>query len=53
MTNAVGRMLADAQFAGFLSVPAHVEMTGLMGMGNNPMVGATVSVAVAVGHAMQ
>ena len=44
----MGRMHSDAQFAGSSSVPAHVEMMGLIGMGNNPMVGATVAVAVAV-----
>ena len=48
MTDTMGRMHGDAQFAGSSSVPAHVEMMGLIGMGNNPMVGATVSVAVAV-----
>ncbi|MDY2854753.1 MAG: GGGtGRT protein, partial [Oliverpabstia sp.] len=48
MTDTLGRMHSDAQFAGSSSVPAHVEMMGLIGMGNNPMVGATVSVAVAV-----
>ena len=48
MTDTMGRMHSDAQFAGSSSVPAHVEMMGLIGMGNNPMVGATVSVAVAV-----
>ena len=47
MTDTMGRMHSDAQFAGSSSVPAHVEMMGLIGMGNNPMVGATVSVAVA------
>ena len=46
-----GRMLSDAQFAGSSSVPAHVEMMGLIGMGNNPMVGASVAVAVAVSQA--
>ena len=44
----MGRMHGDAQFAGSSSVPAHVEMMGLIGMGNNPMVGATVAVAVAI-----
>ena len=44
----MGRMHGDAQFAGSSSVPAHVEMMGLIGMGNNPMVGATVACAVAV-----
>ena len=48
LTDTMGRMHSDAQFAGSSSVPAHVEMMGLIGMGNNPMVGATVSVAVAV-----
>ncbi len=48
MTDTMGRMHSDAQFAGSSSVPAHVEMMGLIGMGNNPMVGATVQVAVAV-----
>ena len=48
MTDTMGRMHSDAQFAGPSSVPAHVEMMGLIGMGNNPMVGATVSIAVAV-----
>ena len=48
LTDTMGRMHADAQFAGSSSVPAHVEMMGLIGMGNNPMVGATVSCAVAV-----
>ena len=48
MTDTMGRMHADAQFAGSSSVPAHVEMMGFLGMGNNPMVGATVAVAVAV-----
>ena len=52
MTDTMGRMHSDAQFAGSSSVPAHVEMMGLIGMGNNPMVGASVSVAVAVEHAM-
>ena len=51
-TDTLGRMHSDAQFAGSSSVPAHVEMMGLIGMGNNPMVGATVSVAVAVEEAM-
>lgn len=51
MTDTMGRMHSDAQFAGSSSVPAHVEMMGLIGMGNNPMVGATVSVAVAVQQA--
>ncbi|HAP44796.1 MAG: GGGtGRT protein [Spirochaetes bacterium GWD1_61_31] len=48
MTDTMGRMHSDAQFAGSSSVPAHVEMMGLIGMGNNPMVGASVAVAVAV-----
>ena len=48
MTDTMGRMHSDAQFAGSSSVPAHVEMMGFLGMGNNPMVGATVAVAVAV-----
>ena len=48
MTDTMGRMHSDAQFAGSSSVPAHVEMMGVLGMGNNPMVGATVAVAVAV-----
>ena len=51
MTDSMGRMHGDAQFAGSSSVPAHVEMMGLIGMGNNPMVGATVACAVAVGEA--
>ncbi len=53
MTDTLGRMHSDAQFAGSSSVPAHVEMMGLIGMGNNPMVGATVSCAVAVEEAMK
>ena len=53
MTDTMGRMHSDAQFAGSSSVPAHVEMMGLLGMGNNPMVGATVAVAVAVEQAMK
>jgi hypothetical protein len=52
MTDTMGRMHSDAQFAGSSSVPAHVEMMGLIGMGNNPMVGATVACAVAVEEAM-
>lgn len=52
LTDTMGRMHSDAQFAGSSSVPAHVEMMGLIGMGNNPMVGATVSVAVAVAESM-
>jgi hypothetical protein len=51
MTDTMGRMHSDAQFAGSSSVPAHVEMMGFLGMGNNPMVGATVAVAVAVEEA--
>ncbi|MDR1815836.1 MAG: GGGtGRT protein [Clostridiales Family XIII bacterium] len=51
MTDTLGRMHSDAQFAGSSSVPAHVEMMGFLGMGNNPMVGATVAVAVAVEQA--
>jgi hypothetical protein len=51
MTDTMGRMHSDAQFAGSSSVPAHVEMMGLIGMGNNPMVGASVSVAVAIEQA--
>ena len=53
MTDTMGRMHSDAQFAGSSSVPAHVEMMGLIGMGNNPMVGATVAVAVAVEEALK
>ena len=53
MTDTLGRMHSDAQFAGSSSVPAHVEMMGLIGMGNNPMVGATVAVAVAVEEALK
>ncbi len=52
MTDTMGRMHSDAQFAGSSSVPAHVEMMGFLGMGNNPMVGATVAVAVAVDQAL-
>ncbi|GIM27599.1 hypothetical protein CPJCM30710_02650 [Clostridium polyendosporum] len=52
MTDTMGRMHSDAQFAGSSSVPAHVEMMGFLGMGNNPMVGATVAVAVAIEEAM-
>ena len=52
MTDTMGRMHSDAQFAGSSSVPAHVEMMGLIGMGNNPMVGATVAVAVACEEAL-
>ncbi|MCR4902894.1 MAG: GGGtGRT protein [Butyrivibrio sp.] len=51
MTDTLGRMHSDAQFAGSSSVPAHVEMMGLIGMGNNPMVGATVSLAVSIEEA--
>lgn len=51
MTDTMGRMHSDAQFAGSSSVPAHVEMMGLIGMGNNPMVGASVAVAVSVSQA--
>ena len=53
MTDTMGRMHSDAQFAGSSSVPAHVEMMGLIGMGNNPMVGATVAVAVSVEEAAE
>ena len=53
LTDTMGRMHSDAQFAGSSSVPAHVEMMGLIGMGNNPMVGATVATAVAVEEAMK
>ena len=53
MTDTMGRMHSDAQFAGSSSVPAHVEMMGFLGMGNNPMVGATVAVAVAIQQAMK
>ena len=52
LTDTMGRMHSDAQFAGSSSVPAHVEMMGLIGMGNNPMVGATVACAVAVAEAL-
>ena len=48
----MGRMHSDAQFAGSSSVPAHVEMMGFLGMGNNPMEGATVAIAVAIQQAM-
>ncbi len=51
MTDTLGRMHSDAQFAGSSSVPAHVEMMGLIGAGNNPMVGMTVAVAVSVEEA--
>ena len=53
MTDTMGRMHSDAQFAGSSSVPAHVEMMGFLGMGNNPMVGATVAVAVAVEESLK
>ena len=53
MTDTMGRMHSDAQFAGSSCVPAHVEMMGFLGMGNNPMVGATVAVAVAVEEAVK
>ena len=53
MTDTMGRMHSDAQFAGSSSVPAHVEMMGFLGAGNNPMVGMTVAVAVAVEEAMK
>lgn len=53
LTDSMGRMHGDAQFAGSSSVPAHVEMMGLIGAGNNPMVGMTVAVAVAVEEAMK
>jgi len=53
MTDTLGRMHSDAQFAGSSSVPAHVEMMGLIGAGNNPMVGMTVAVAVAIEEAMK
>lgn len=53
MTDTMGRMHSDAQFAGSSSVPAHVEMMGFLGMGNNPMVGATVAVAVAIEEVMK
>ena len=53
LTDSMGRMHGDAQFAGSSSVPAHVEMMGLIGMGNNPMVGATVACAVAVEEALK
>ena len=52
MTDTMGRMHSDAQFAGSSSVPAHVEMMGFLGMGNNPLVGATVAIAVAFQQAM-
>lgn len=53
LTDTMGRMHCDAQFAGSSSVPAHVEMMGLIGMGNNPMVGASVAVSVAVSNALE
>lgn len=53
MTDTMGRMHSDAQFAGSSSVPAHVEMMGFLGMGNNPMVGATVAVAVSIAEALK
>lgn len=53
LTDTMGRMHSDAQFAGSSSVPAHVEMMGYIGMGNNPMVGATVSVSVAIEESMK
>ena len=53
MTDTMGRMHSDAQFAGSSSVPAHVEMMGFLGMGNNPMVGATVAVAVAIENSLK
>lgn len=53
MTDTMGRMHSDAQFAGSSSVPAHVEMMGFLGMGNNPMVGATVAVAVAIAESLK
>ncbi len=53
LTDSMGRMHGDAQFAGSSSVPAHVEMMGLIGMGNNPMVGATVACAVAIEEALK
>ena len=52
MTDTLGRMHSDAQFAGSSSVPAHVEMIGFLGMGNNPMVGASVAIAVAIDLAL-
>jgi hypothetical protein len=53
LTDTVGRMYCDAQFAGSSSVPAHVEMMGFLGMGNNPMVGATVAMSVAIAEALK
>ena len=52
MTDTMGRMHSDAQFAGSSSVPAHVEMMGFLGIGNNPMVGCTVACAVDVATAL-
>ena len=52
MTDTLGRMHSDAQFAGSSSVPAHVEMMGFLGMGNNPMVGCSVACAVDVAQAL-
>ena len=52
MTDTMGRMHSDAQFAGSSSVPAHVEMMGVLGMCDNPMVGATVAIAVAIDLAL-
>ena len=52
MTDTMGRMHSDAQFAGSSSVPAHVEMMGFLGIGNNPMVGCTVACAVDVSTAL-
>ena len=52
MTDTLGRMHSDAQFAGSSSVPAHVEIMGFLGIGNNPMVGATVAIAVAIDLAL-
>ena len=52
MTDTLGRMHSDAQFVGSSSVPAHVEMMGFLGMGNNPMVGASVAIAVAIDLAL-
>ena len=52
MSDTLGRMHSDAQFAGSSSVPAHVEMMGFLGMGNNPMVGASVAIAVAIDLAL-
>ena len=52
VTDTMGRMHSDAQFAGSSSVPAHVEMMGFLGIGNNPMVGATVAIAVDIAGAL-